>query len=74
MNYIASMSQRLEKRVEELEKKVAVLSARVLDLRPRQKDWRRTAGSTTDDEWRAAAYEQFLRDDPPEDAVYDSMR
>jgi hypothetical protein len=28
----------------------------------------------TDDEWRAAAYEQFLRDDPPEDAIYDSMR
>jgi hypothetical protein len=25
-------------------------------------------------EWRAAAYEQFLRDDPPEDAIYDSLR
>jgi hypothetical protein len=22
--------------------------------------------------WRAGAYEQFLRDDPPEDAVYDN--
>ena len=33
---------------------------------------------TTDDsdeaEWRAAAYEQFLREDPPEDSVYDSLR
>jgi hypothetical protein len=27
-----------------------------------------------DAEWRAASYEQFLRDDPPEDAIYDSMR
>jgi hypothetical protein len=27
-----------------------------------------------DVEWRAAAYQQFLRDDPPEDAVYDSLR
>jgi hypothetical protein len=29
---------------------------------------------TDDAEWRAASYEQFLRDDPPEDAIYDSMR
>jgi hypothetical protein len=27
-----------------------------------------------DEEWRAAAYEQFLRDDPPEDAIYQSLR
>lgn len=27
-----------------------------------------------DTEWRAAAYEQFLRDEPPEDSVYDSLR
>jgi len=27
-----------------------------------------------DAEWRSAAYEQFLRDDPPEDAIYDSLR
>ena len=33
-----------------------------------------TEDPTDDDEWRAAAYEQFLRDDPPEDAIYDSMR
>lgn len=25
-------------------------------------------------EWRAGAYEQFLRDDPPEDSIYDSLR
>lgn len=27
-----------------------------------------------DAEWQSAAYEQFLRDDPAEDAVYDSLR
>jgi hypothetical protein len=27
-----------------------------------------------DEDWRAGAYEQFLRDDPPEDAIYDSCR
>ena len=27
-----------------------------------------------DAEWSAAAYEQFLRDDAPEDAIYDSCR
>ncbi|HEV8587565.1 MAG TPA: hypothetical protein VGQ72_01720 [Pyrinomonadaceae bacterium] len=27
-----------------------------------------------DAEWQAAAYEQFLKDDTPEDAVYDSLR
>jgi predicted nucleic acid-binding Zn-ribbon protein len=44
------MSQTLEKRVDELERKVAELSAKTLDLRPRQKDWRRTVGTMTDDE------------------------
>ncbi|MBI5772157.1 MAG: hypothetical protein HZA89_00255 [Verrucomicrobia bacterium] len=33
-----------------------------------------TDGRNDDAEWRAAAYEQFLRDDPPEDAIYDSLR
>ena len=33
-----------------------------------------TNGSEEDFEWRAAAYEQFLRDDSDEDAVYDSLR
>lgn len=27
-----------------------------------------------DTAWRAAAYGQFLRDDAPEDAIYDSLR
>ena len=27
-----------------------------------------------DSEWRAASYQQFLREDPPEDSVYDSLR
>jgi hypothetical protein len=27
-----------------------------------------------DAQWRRAAYEQFLRDDDPEDAVYDSYQ
>jgi len=27
-----------------------------------------------DSEWRAGAYEQFLRDDSAEDSVYDSLR
>jgi hypothetical protein len=33
-----------------------------------------TEEPSEDEEWRAAAYERFLRDDPPEDAIYDSMR
>ena len=44
------MSQTLEKRVEELEQKVARLSAEVLRLHPPRKDWRRTVGSMPDDE------------------------
>ena len=27
-----------------------------------------------DADWRAWAYQQFLRDDPQEDAIYDSCR
>jgi len=33
-----------------------------------------TEEPTEDKEWRGAAYEQFLQDDPPEDAIYDLMR
>jgi len=33
-----------------------------------------TAGDTDNAEWRLASYEQFMRDDSPEDAVYDSYR
>jgi hypothetical protein len=38
------MAQTLEQRVEELEKKVGELNAQVLQLRPLEKDWRRTFG------------------------------
>lgn len=50
MNYVRAMPQTIEKRVEDLEKQVAELSAQILDLRPRKKDWQRTAGSLADDE------------------------
>ena len=33
-----------------------------------------TDDATDEAEWRAGAYEQFLRDDSAEDAVYDSLR
>ena len=33
-----------------------------------------TNDHSEDAEWHAAAYEQFLREDPPEDSVYDSLR
>jgi hypothetical protein len=33
-----------------------------------------TDQDTDDAEWRAGAYEQFLRDDAPEDVIYDSCR
>jgi len=33
-----------------------------------------TAEEDEEAEWRQGAYEQFLREDPPEDAIYDSLR
>ena len=33
-----------------------------------------TDGETEDAEWRQGAYAQFLREDPPEDSIYDSLR
>jgi hypothetical protein len=33
-----------------------------------------TQEDSEDVEWRRGAYQQFLRDDPPEDAIYDSRR
>lgn len=33
-----------------------------------------TDDDTDDADWRAGAYLQFLREDPPEDAVYDTLR
>jgi hypothetical protein len=32
-----------------------------------------TAGGTDEAEWYPGAYQQFVRDDPQEDAVYDSL-
>ncbi|MBA3915795.1 MAG: hypothetical protein H0X25_18470 [Acidobacteriales bacterium] len=32
------------------------------------------ARDSDDADWRNGAYEQFLRDDPEEDAIYDSCR
>jgi hypothetical protein len=33
-----------------------------------------TNDDTDDADWRRAAYGQFLRDDPPEDAAYGALR
>ena len=33
-----------------------------------------TEEDSEDVEWRRGAYQQFLRDDPPEDAAYESLR
>jgi transaldolase len=33
-----------------------------------------TSEHNKETEWRLAAYEQFLREDPPEDSIYDSLR
>lgn len=33
-----------------------------------------TEETSGDAEWRLGAYEQFLRDDSPEDAIYDTCR
>lgn len=46
--YLPDMIQTLEQRMEELEKKVASLSARSAPL-PHKKDWRRTIGLFAND-------------------------
>ncbi len=33
-----------------------------------------TGDDAEDGEWRQGSYEQFLKEDPPEDSVYDSYR
>ena len=33
-----------------------------------------TSEDNEEAEWRLGAYEQFLREDPPEDAIYDGLR
>jgi hypothetical protein len=55
MNYVHAMPQTIEKRVDELEKQVAELSAQILVLQPRKKDWRHTVGSMADDELSSEA-------------------
>ena len=57
MNYFRAMSQQLEQRVEDLEKKVA----HILGLHTPRKDWRTTVGSLPDDELTRAA-EQLGRE------------
>ena len=32
-----------------------------------------TGDSDSDEAWQSAAYQQFLRDDAPEDAIYESL-
>jgi len=50
MDYPIFMSQTLEQRIEDLEKRVAELSAQILGLEPRAKDWQSTFQSLPDDE------------------------
>ena len=50
LNYVWGMSQTLERRVEELEHKLADLTTQFADVKTRQKDWRRTFGLSRDDE------------------------
>ena len=50
MGYVPAISQTLEERVEELERKIAELNTQVLELRMPRKDWRLTVGSMPDDE------------------------
>jgi len=33
-----------------------------------------TSGDASDADWQTGAYEQFLRDDAPEDADYDTLK
>ena len=68
MVYLAGMSQTLEKRVEELEHKLAELTKGVTAGKPRKKDWQRTFGlSRGDDGFKEMVelgrqYRQSLRD------------
>ena len=50
LNYLWGMSQTLERRVEELEHKLAELTTQFADVKTRQKDWRRTFGLSRGDE------------------------
>jgi hypothetical protein len=50
LNHVWGMSQTLERRVEELEHKLADLTMQFAVVKSRQKDWRRTFGLSRDDE------------------------
>ena len=50
MVYVPDMSQTLEKRVEELEHKLAELTNSVSARKPRKKDWQKTFGLSRGDE------------------------
>jgi hypothetical protein len=74
--YSLSMSA-IEFTTELTEKPVLAVPQEVADQLPKTGKARViviTDGVGDDAEWQAAAYEQFLRDDTAEDAVYDSLR
>jgi hypothetical protein len=66
-DYVCGMAQTLERRVEELEHKLADLTTQFADVKSRQKDWRRTFGlSRGDDGFKemlslGREYRQILR-------------
>ena len=68
MVYVSGMSQTLEKRVEELEHKLAELTNAVTARKPRKKDWQKTFGLSRDDDGfnemvnLGREYRQSLRD------------
>ncbi len=68
LGYLFGMSQTLEKRVEELEHKLAELTKSLTARKPRKKDWKRTFGlSRGDDGFKEMVslgrhYRQSLRD------------
>ena len=55
MDYFRAMSMTLEQRVTDLENKVAELSAQILGLKPREKNWQLTVGILEDDEHTRSA-------------------
>ena len=50
LDYVCGMSQTLERRVEELEHRLADLTTQFADVKSRPKDWRRTFGLSRGDD------------------------
>ena len=50
LDYVCGMAQTIERRVEELEHKLADLTTQFADVKSRQKDWRRTFGLSRGDD------------------------